>query len=119
MRPFHRPTKHTEIRENSQRNVEKRKQLYCRGQEVRGAKVLQHSIALYSFLYIHWLQLAAENGGCNLRILMSSLMSLVNFFLSSHCTVDKDILPGNIMKLRVYVGQLSAELDPKATDKQY
>ena len=29
-------------------------------------------------------------------------MSLVNLFLSSHCTVDKDILPGDVMKLRVY-----------------
>ena len=28
-------------------------------------------------------------------------MSLVNFLLSSHCTLDKDILPGDIMKLRV------------------
>ena len=45
------------------------------------------------------------------------VMLLVNFFLLSHCTVDKDILPGNIMKLRVYVGQLSNKLDPKATDK--
>ena len=37
------------------------------------------------------------------------VMSLVNFLLSSHCTVDKDILPGNIIKLRVYVCQLSDE----------
>ena len=41
------------------------------------------------------------------------VMMLVNFFLSSHCTVDKDILPGDIVKLRVYVGQLNA------TDKSY
>ena len=80
MWPFHRPTKHAEIRENGQRNLEKRKQLYRRGQNV---------------------------------------MSLADLFLSSHCTVDKDILPGDIMKLRVYVGQLSDELDPKATDKPY
>ena len=46
-------------------------------------------------------------------------MLLVNLFLSSHCSVDKDILPADIMKLRVYVGQLSDKLDPKATDKQY
>ena len=47
------------------------------------------------------------------------IMSLVNFLLSSHCTVDKDILPGDIMKLRVYVGQLGHQIDPKATDKLY
>ena len=37
------------------------------------------------------------------------VMLLVNLFLSSHCTVDKDILPGDIVKLRVYDGQLSNE----------
>ena len=30
------------------------------------AKVLQHSLAIYSFSYIDWLQLAAEYGGCSL-----------------------------------------------------
>ena len=80
MRPFHRPTKHAKIRENGQRSVEKRQQLYRDGQKV---------------------------------------MSLVNFLLSSHCTVDKDILPGDIIKLRVYICQLSEELDPKATNKPY
>ena len=28
-------------------------------------------------------------------------MSHINFLLLSHCTVDKDILPGDIMKSRV------------------
>ena len=30
-------------------------------------------------------------------------MSLVNFLLLSDCTLDKDILPGDKMKLRVYI----------------
>ena len=86
MYPFHsnaalpQADKKAEIRENHQRNLEKRQQLYHRGQKV---------------------------------------MLLVHFLLSSHCTVDKDILPGDIMKLRVYVSQLSEEFDPKATDKPY
>ena len=46
-------------------------------------------------------------------------MSLVNFLLLSHCTLDKDILPSDTMKLRVHVGKLSEELDPKAADKPY
>ena len=31
-----------------------------------------------------------------------NVMSLVNLFLSSHCTVDKDLLPDDILKLRVF-----------------
>ena len=48
-------------------------------------------------------------------------MLLVNFLLSYHSTVDKDILPGDIMKLRVYnyVGQLGDQIDHKATDEPY
>ena len=30
------------------------------------------------------------------------VMSLINFLLSSHCTEDKDILPGDMIKLRVF-----------------
>ena len=40
------------------------------------------------------------------------MTSLVNFLLLSHCTVDKDIVPGDIMKLSVYVGQLGYHILP-------
>ena len=40
-------------------------------------------------------------------------MLLVDFRLSSHCTMEKDILPGDIMKMRVYVGQLGTKLSPR------
>ena len=46
-------------------------------------------------------------------------MLLINILLLSHCTVNKDILPGDITKLRVYVSQLSDQIDPKATHKTY
>ena len=40
-------------------------------QPLAAARVLQYSTAMYSFLYINWLQLAAEYGGCSLQILTS------------------------------------------------
>ena len=48
-------------------------------------------------------------------------MSFVNFLLLSNQTEEKDIpvLPGANMKMRVYVGQLGDQINPKATDRPY
>ena len=46
-------------------------------------------------------------------------MLLHNFLFSSYCTVDIDILPGKMLKLRVFVGQLGNQIAPKATEKPY
>ena len=40
-------------------------------QPLAAAKVVQHSTAMYSLLFINWLQLAAEYGSCSLQILTS------------------------------------------------
>ena len=47
------------------------------------------------------------------------IISLINFLMSSHCTLDKDISLGDILKLNVYVGQPVNQIAPKATDKSY
>ena len=49
------------------------------------------------------------------------VMPVFNFLLLYYCAVDKDIVPGDIMKLRVYtyVGQLGDQITPNATDKLF
>ena len=48
-------------------------------------------------------------------------MSFVHFLLLSNRTEEKDIpvLPGDKMKMTVYVGQLGDQINPKATARPY
>ena len=46
-------------------------------------------------------------------------MSVVNFLLLSYCTLDQDVVPGNMIELRAFVGQLGDQIDPKTSDKPY
>ena len=44
-------------------------------------------------------------------------MSFIHFLLSSHCTVHKDIILDNIMKLRVFVSHLAEQIKPNAINE--
>ena len=48
-----------------------------------------------------------------------NVMSLINFLMSSHCTVDKDIFLCDMMKLRAFVSKLGNEISLKYNGKPY